>query len=70
MFNVTVLKMKDIKKYIIGMLATVILTITISKYFSRKNHKRKNSSGEFICPKQYDKMFRTSSTNYVNQSRI
>lgn len=33
MFNVTVLKMKDIKKYVIGLLATIILVIIISKCF-------------------------------------
>jgi len=33
MFNVTVLKMKDIKKYLIGMLAIVLVIILISKYF-------------------------------------
>lgn len=33
MFNVTVLKMKDIKKYVIGLLATVVVVIIISKYF-------------------------------------
>lgn len=33
MFNVTVLKMKDIKKYFIGMLVTVIVVIVASKCF-------------------------------------
>ena len=35
MFNVTVIKMKDIKKYLLGMIITVILIIGISKYFSK-----------------------------------
>ncbi len=32
MFNVTVLKMKDIKKYLLGMLATIIIIFIASKY--------------------------------------
>ena len=35
MFNVTVIKMRDIKKYLLGMIITVILIIGISKYFSK-----------------------------------
>lgn len=35
MFNITILKMKDIKKYFIGMLATVIIVILASKYFTQ-----------------------------------
>lgn len=45
MFNVTVLKMKDIKKYFIGMLATIIVVILASKYFP------KNTSEKKIMPK-------------------
>lgn len=33
MFNVTVLKMKDIKKYLIGMLAIILVVILVGKYF-------------------------------------
>ena len=35
MLNVTVLKMKDIKKYVIGMLVTTIVIIAISKYIPK-----------------------------------
>lgn len=41
MFNVTVLKMKDIKKYFIGMLATIIIVILASKYFPQTTNEKK-----------------------------
>lgn len=41
MFNVTVLKMKDIKKYFFGMLATVIIVILVSKYLPQTSNKEK-----------------------------
>ena len=41
MFNVTVLKMKDIKKYFIGMLATIIVVILASKYFPKDTSEKK-----------------------------
>ncbi len=41
MFNVTVLKMKDIKKYFIGMLATIIVIILASKYFPKITSEKK-----------------------------
>lgn len=41
MFNVTVLKMKDIKKYFIGMIATVIIVILVSNYFSKSGNEQK-----------------------------
>lgn len=41
MFNVTVLKMKDIKKYFIGMLTTVIVVILTSKYFPQATNEKK-----------------------------
>lgn len=41
MFNVTVLKMKDIKKYVIGMLATIVVVIIISKYFPQTTKEEK-----------------------------
>lgn len=41
MFNVTVLKMKDIKKNFIGMLVTIILIILASKYFPKITSEKK-----------------------------
>ena len=41
MFNVTVLKMRDIKKYFIGMLATIIIVILASKYFPQATNEKK-----------------------------
>ena len=41
MFNVTVLKMKDIKKYFFGMLATIIIVILASKYLPQTTNKEK-----------------------------
>ena len=41
MFNVTVLKMKDIKKYFFGMLATIIIVILASKYLPKTTNKEK-----------------------------
>lgn len=41
MFNVTVLKMKDIKKYFIGALVVVIVVIVISKYFPKAGQEQK-----------------------------
>ncbi len=41
MFNVTVLKMKDIKKYFIGALSMVIVVIIISKYFPKPGQEKK-----------------------------
>lgn len=41
MFNVTVLKMKDIKKYAIGMLVTIIVVIVASKYFPKTTKEEK-----------------------------
>lgn len=41
MFNVTVLKMKDLKKYFIGMLSTVIVIILASKYFPQATKEAK-----------------------------
>ena len=38
MFNVTVLKMKDIKKYLLGMLATIIVIFIASKYIPKNNN--------------------------------
>lgn len=41
MFNVTVLKMKDIKKYFIGMVLTIIAIIAVSKYFPKITKEEK-----------------------------
>ena len=41
MFNITVLKMKDIRKYVVGMLATVIGIIAVSKYFPQDIKEKK-----------------------------
>ena len=40
MFNVTVLKMKDIKKYCIGMIVTITAVIVTSKYIPQTNQKK------------------------------
>lgn len=40
MFNVAVLKMKDIKKYFIGMLLTIITVVLASKYFSKLTEQK------------------------------
>lgn len=47
MFNVTVLKMKDIKKYVIGMLVTTIIIITVSQYLP-KMLKEKRSLPQWV----------------------
>ncbi len=47
MFNVTILKMKDIKKYVIGMLAVLIIIITVSQYFP-KIIKEKRSMPKWV----------------------
>ncbi len=41
MFNVTVIKMKDIKKYLIGMIITIIAVVIGSNYFSTISEKSK-----------------------------
>lgn len=41
MFNVTILKMKDIIKYFIGITATILIVITISKYFQKNTNEEK-----------------------------
>ena len=41
MFNVTVLKMKDIRKYVIGVLSTIVVIIVISKYFPNDIKEKK-----------------------------
>ena len=38
MFNVTILKMKDIIKYILGIIFTITIVIFISKYFQKSNN--------------------------------
>lgn len=44
MFNVTILKMKDIKKYIIGIAITMIIVILASKYFPKITKELSNNS--------------------------
>lgn len=41
MFNVTILKMKDIIKYFIGIIVTILIITTISKYFQQNNNEKK-----------------------------
>lgn len=41
MFNVTILKMKDIIKYFIGITATILIVIIISKTFSKNTNEEK-----------------------------
>lgn len=48
MFNVTVLKMKDIRKYVLGMLVTIVLVITISKYLP-KNLKEEKAMQKLVA---------------------
>ena len=38
MFNVTILKMKDIIKYILGIIFTISIVIFISKYFQKSDN--------------------------------
>ena len=47
MFNVTVLKIKDIKKYLIGMLITIVIIITVIQYFP-KMLKEKRSMPKWV----------------------
>lgn len=46
MFNVTILKMKDIIKYIIGITITVTIVIFISKQFSKENNNEEKIVNE------------------------
>lgn len=39
MFNVTVLKMKDIIKYLVGILITIIIVMTTTRYFSSQSEE-------------------------------
>lgn len=43
MFNVTILKMRDLIKYFIGLLTTIIVVIVVSKFFS-KDEKNNNEN--------------------------
>lgn len=43
MFNVTILKMRDLIKYFIGLLTTIIVVVVVSKFFSKNdNNKEEN----------------------------
>ena len=46
MFNVTILKMKDIIKYIIGITITATIVIFISKQFSKENNNEEKIVNE------------------------
>lgn len=48
MFNVAVLKMRDIVKYALGLSLTIILVMTISKYISSKKEENKTQSISFV----------------------
>ena len=54
MFNVTVLRLKDIKKYLVGILFTIILIIIATKFFSSKkeNTIKTENKIETIVSKQ------------------
>lgn len=54
MFNVTVLRLKDIKKYLVGILFTIILIIIATKFFSSKkeNNIKTENKIETIVSKQ------------------
>ena len=45
MFNVTILKMKDILKYFIGIASTLLIVIIISKYFQKHTNEEKIVQG-------------------------
>ncbi len=59
MFNVTVLKMKDIKKYLIGLLVTTIIVILVSKFFPKVAKEEK------VLPK---KVFENSMIGCMQQA--
>ena len=43
MFNVTILKMRDLIKYFIGLLTTIVVVVVVSKLFSKNdNNKEEN----------------------------
>ena len=44
MFNVTVLKMKDIIKYVVGIIITISLVMYVTQSFSTKKIKEENKS--------------------------
>lgn len=46
MFNVTILKMKDIIKYIIGIILTITIVIFISKHFQKDNNNEQKIVNE------------------------
>ena len=51
MFNVTVLKMKDIKKYLVGIIVTILIVVLTTRYFSnskKENYKINNFTKESI----------------------
>ena len=46
MFNVTILKMRDLIKYFIGLLTTIIVVIVVSKFFSK--NEENNSENKIV----------------------
>ena len=60
MFNVTVLKMKDIIKYLVGIIITISLVIYATRYFSSIKNKIKDAKihseifGSDHCPVELD----------------
>ena len=45
MFNVTILKMKDIVKSFLGIAITILIVVTISKTFSKKEQEKQILNG-------------------------
>ena len=46
MFNVTILKMRDLIKYFIGLLTTIIVVVVVSKFFSKDD--KNNSENKIV----------------------
>ena len=46
MFNVTILKMRDIIKYLVGIAITIVIVVVISKQFSKDNNKEEKIVNE------------------------
>ena len=46
MFNVTVLKMRDIIKYLVGTILTVIIVIYTTRYFSNFKNRKNDIQNE------------------------
>ena len=46
MFNVTILKMRDLIKYLVGIAITIVIVVVISKQFSKDNNKEEKIVNE------------------------